>query len=242
MNLLNSAKLAVLGTVGLSAIGLLGVSQPADALSSDTFPKAGIDTIWHDLTVNIDIGDDGLVDETIVFDGRMKIERSNPFTNQEGYRQIDFLVKDWVASSHSNILQQDIRYILSKDVQQLPSQIISEQKDKDFPAAFFFNVIFDVQANNQLIFRHHHGRPIGHGFLVVPPDGNRVNSPTITSFEPTQIVIDQPGIGLIRFIPVECNDRKSETKPIPESSTILGSVLVLGFVALFKKRKLPNAS
>ena len=31
MNLLNSAKLAVLGTVGLSAIGFLGVANPADA-------------------------------------------------------------------------------------------------------------------------------------------------------------------------------------------------------------------
>jgi hypothetical protein len=45
MNLLNSAKLAVLGTVGLSAIGFLGVAKPAEAasvrLGSDYFQTQG---------------------------------------------------------------------------------------------------------------------------------------------------------------------------------------------------------
>ena len=89
--------------------------------------------------------------------------------------------------------------------------IVAQQQDNDFPATFTFNVIFDVKANNRTVFRNFRGRPDGRNFQVVPPDGKRENSPMITNFETTQIVIQHPEFGPIRFIPRDCNDQKSIT-------------------------------
>lgn len=179
------------------------------------FPKAGIDLIKHELRVNMYAVDKETQEEklleTLEFDGMMIIEREAPFTNRGGVRQITFNIKSWVAMAFSKVLGNPIVYISSEDVNPPRSTITSEQKGKDFPATFAFNVIFDARLGNKTVFRRHNGRPEGHGFMVVPPDGNRSNSPTITRFEQTTIEMEHPTLGLIRFRPVDCNDREGKT-------------------------------
>jgi hypothetical protein len=180
-----------------------------------TFRAAGLDVVEHDLRVNIVQVDKrnrkGKTLETLNFRGRMVIERQNPVRNDQNQRQIEFKVKTWAATAFSQVLQQDILYILSEDADQPMSTITAEQEDSDFPAAFEFNVIFDARVGNATVIRQHHGKPAGHGFMVVPPDGNRRNSPTITDFETAFIQVEHPKLGRIGFVPVDCNDRSSET-------------------------------
>lgn len=201
-------KLLLFSLIVVMSAMMVGFSAQAQ---DEEFPPAGIDIVDHTLQIQVDVGDDGEIDETLELHGRMQVQRGEPFVNEEGLRQIDFTVMSWVASGWSEILQQNITYVLSEDVEQPPSTIIAEQAETDFPATFAFNVVFDVRANNRVVFRRHEGRPEGHGFLVVPPDGNRENSPTITQFEDAQIVVEHPEIGVIRFMPLDCNDQNSQT-------------------------------
>lgn len=175
------------------------------------FPSAGIDIVDHILRIQVDVGDDGEIDETLTLYGKMLLQRGDPYVTEDGLRQIDFQVMSWMATGWSELFQQNITYVLSEDVEQPMSTITAEQAESDFPATFLFNVIFDVRANNIVMFRRHEGRPEGHGFQVVPPDGNRENSPTITQFEDVAITLEHPQMGIIRFIPLDCNDQSSQT-------------------------------
>ena len=183
------------------------------------FPIAGIDVVEHELTVDmVQVGAKGRKEkliETLLFKGRMTLERRNPEKiargKDAGKRKIEFFVRTWVASAFSKELQTEILYLLSEDVKQKPSMIIAEAPARDFPAEFIFNVTFDARANNKTIRRRHHGRPHGTGFRTVPPDGNRRNSPTITGFEDNFIQLKHPTYGTIRFVPRHCNDNQGET-------------------------------
>ena len=181
---------------------------------ADTFPKAGIDLVNHDLRVDMfqvdENGNENLL-ETLTLQGRMVLERSDPFTNDDQHRQIYFLVKRWEAVGWSDTLQTLVVYRLSEDGEQPMSTITAEQQDRDFPATFSFNVIFDALAHSQVVFRRHHGRPEGGKFLVVPPNGIRKMSPTITQFEDQIIEVTHPQLGLLRFRPKDCNDQNSQT-------------------------------
>ena len=141
----------------------------------------------------------------------MLLQRGEPYTNEAGYRQIDFTVKTWEAIAWSKALGTPLIYRLSPDVQQEKSSIVAETKERDFPATFEFNVIFDAFAHDRLVMRQHHGRPEGGGFHRVPPDGNRRYSPTITRFEDAVIEVDHPQLGRLRFRPKDCNDQNSRT-------------------------------
>jgi hypothetical protein len=182
----------------------------------DSFPPAGIDRVRHDLRIAL-LEDDGSGNEVelevLTFEGHMTLERGDPYTNDAGVRQIDFAVVSWSATAWSGVLQQEILYVLSEDVERQPvSTITAEQKDRDFPATFEFNVIFDARANNRPVHRGHHGRPFGHGFRVVPPTGNRLTSPTITGFEDAVIRVQHPERRTtLIFRPRDCNDQASET-------------------------------
>lgn len=199
-------------------LGLFTVGSGSGCTMSrpqSVFPKAGSDLVKHQLRVNMyavnkDTNKEELL-ETLTFDGMMVIEREEPFTNRGGTRQISFKVKSWVAMAFSKVLDNAIVYISSEDVEPRTSTITSEQKEKDFPATFVFNVVFDARLGNRTVFREHKGRPVGHGFLVVPPDGNRSNSPTITEFEQTMIEMEHPTLGLLRFRPLDCNDQEGKT-------------------------------
>src|SRR5688572_9961212 len=100
------------------------------------FPGPGIDLIYHDVVVNLFqvVNGEEVLLETLNFSGRMLIERGKPYTNADGFRQIDFIALAWTATAWSKALKQDILYILSQDVEQPVSNIISETKKKDFPA------------------------------------------------------------------------------------------------------------
>ena len=180
------------------------------------FPTAGIDIVEHELTVDMmQVDGKQKLLESLVFKGRMTLQRSNPHQvargRDAGKSKIEFDVITWVASAFSEKLQTEILYILSEDVKQKPSTITAEQTGRDFPAEFVFNVTFDARANNKTIKRRHHGRPHGKGFRRVPPDGNRRNSPTITGFESNYIQLKHPVYGTLRFVPRDCNDNNGVT-------------------------------
>lgn len=197
--------LAVLGGVPAAA----APAHPPGPMGE--FPPAGTDLVYHDLRIDVfrvvPGGEEPL--ETLVFEGRMLLQRGDPFTNADGLRQIDFQVLSWDAVAWSQALSIPVVYRSVAGEPQPTSTIVAEQPGSDFPATFDFNVIFDAYAGGILIFRRHHGRPKGHGFLVVPPNGNRLHSPTITEFEQTVIEFDHPELGLLRFRPKDCNDRES---------------------------------
>jgi hypothetical protein len=191
--------------------GAIGPPPPPEGIAPDEFPRAGIDLVHHLLRVQLDIGATGRMDETLQLYGQMLIQRDDPYVNEEGRRQIDFRVMSWVATGWSWVLRQSIAYTLSPDVEQPTSTIIAEQQERDFPATFRFNVIFDARANNQIVLRQHHGRPEGGGFLVVPPDGDRRRSPTLTQFEIERITVAHPLLGDVQAHPLDCNDSGSST-------------------------------
>lgn len=192
------------------------VAVPGQGPRMTEFPPAGTDRVRHELRIALleaDAAGNERELEILQFAGQMTLERGNPYVNQQGLRQVDFVVTSWAASAYSRTLGQEILYVLSPDVERQPaSSITAEQRGSDFPATFDFNVVFDARVNNQVVHRRHHGRPKGHGFRVVPPTGDRATSPTITEFEDTVIRVPFPGREtFLVFRPRDCNDQSGET-------------------------------
>jgi hypothetical protein len=123
------------------------------------------------------------------------------------------------------LLGDDVRYVLSGA--QVPSTIVAEQQSSDFPCTFDFRVTFDAYLGGLLVFPRHHGRPKGHGFGSVPPDGDPCNSPTITEFETQQIVVEHPTLGPVRFTPKDCNDSASQTVAVPDEERAVARKLMV---------------
>ncbi len=195
----------------LAAGATLGATE---APNGKYFPDAGIDLVHHELQIGIytiaDDGSDGDLLETLLFDGRMLLERGTPYTNADGIRQIDFLVKEWEAFAWSNTLQTMVNYRLTEGLQQQLSSITAQQTGSDFPAEFVFSVGFTAEVLG-IWLPHPHGKPHEKDFFEVPPSGNRRTSPTLYGFEAERIELDHPEHGQLRFVPLECNDSKGET-------------------------------
>lgn len=198
----------------LVALGAGPGFAAAVAPQPGVFPPAGIDLVTHELTIDVlqvlDDGTEGALLETLKFTGNMLLERTDPVVNEQGFRQINFVVQSWEAHAFSNALDTVITYRLSEGDQE-SSTIVAQQKDRDFPATFTFNVIFDAIAYGNIFFPRHHGRPWWHDFFEVPPSGNRRTSPTILGFETARIEMDHPGLGRILFKPRNCNDSGGQT-------------------------------
>lgn len=205
---------AVLCLAGSALFALDSAAVPVPASAPGSFPPAGIDQIDHDLQIDLmQRGSDGAPDtllESLSFRGRMTIERGDPYTNGSGLREISFLVTRWEATAWSNALGSMVVYQLSPGAQP-PSFITAETKTADYPATFDFHLYFDATAYGTILILRHHGRPKGHGFMEVPPSGNRPTSPTIYSFEPEVIEGEHPQLGTIYFKPRNCNDSGSQT-------------------------------
>jgi hypothetical protein len=192
-------------------IGRNGDGDKGDDARGTQFPPGGIDFIRHDLRIMM-TGEKGDYQEVVNMTGAMMIQRTDPSIGKEGRRQIEFKVLSWAATGWSEKLNVAISYVLSEDVDQPVSTIVAEGNEFDFPASFNFNVIFDTRINNETVFRQLHGRPEGHGFLTVPPVGDRKLSPTITRFTDIgKVSISHPVLGKIVAKPVDCNDRQGET-------------------------------
>lgn len=208
-----------------------------DGRNNMRFPGPGLDIIHHEVAVNLFqvINKEEVLLETLTFQGRMVIERGKAYTNSDGFRQVDFIAKAWTATAWSKSLKQDVLYILSQDVEQPISTIISETKKNDFPATIQFDLIFDVRVNNVTIITQHKGRPKGHKFLTIPPaQENRPEAPpTISTFgaddimdvgigasekgemvyrqNPSKSFLDEGGLLQLRVLPVDCNDKAGVT-------------------------------
>lgn len=214
-----------------------GKEKMMDGHDNIRFPGPGIDLIHHEVAVNLFqvVNKEEVLLETLNFQGRMLIERGKAFTNSAGFRQIDFIALAWTATAWSKSLKQDILYILSQDVEQPVSNIISETKKKDFPATIQFDLIFDVRVNNKTIIRQHSGRPKGHKFLTIPPAADTRNeaSPTVSLFgsddimdvgvgmtekgemtfkqNPPASFLKEGGMLQLRVLPIDCNDKAGTT-------------------------------
>jgi hypothetical protein len=202
------------------------------------FPGPGIDLIHHEVAVNLFqiVNKEEVLLETLNFQGRMLIERGKAYTNADGFRQVDFIALAWTATAFSKSLKQDILYILSQDVEQPVSNIISETKKKDFPATIQFDLIFDVRVNNKTIIRQHKGKPKGHKFLTIPPavDTRTELAPTVSLFgrddimdlgvganekgeltfkhNPTaKFFKEEGGMIQLRVLPIDCHDKAGTT-------------------------------
>ena len=204
----------------------------AESGRGEFFPMAGFDLVHHELQVGIfeikDDGADGRQLETLKFQGRMLLERGDPFTNGEGFRQINFLVKEWEAFAWSDVLETMVTYRLTEGVEQDFSTITAQQKGNDYPAKFDFAVNFTSTVfGNETILPH--GNPEEEGFFEVPPSGNRRTSPTLYGFETERIEFAHPEHGQLRFVPLECNDSSGETLKVlakdspARDSRLLGS-------------------
>lgn len=219
-------RLVIAATLAMLATGTAFAASTAPQPQPGVFPPAGIDLVSHELTIDIlrvnSDGSEGAVLESLLFHGNMLLERANPIVNDQGFRQINFVVQSWEAHAFSRVLDTVITYRLSPG-EQNPSTIVAQQKDRDFPAAFTFNVIFDAIAYGEIFFPRHHGRPWWHDFFEVPPSGNRRTSPTILGFETARIEMDHPGLGRIMFKPRNCND---------QGGTTIGSKQVAAAVAV----------
>lgn len=209
-------KRSILLALGVAAIGvsLLGLAKAA-APTPGAFPLAGYDLITHQLRIGIhEIKADGSTGkqlEILEFKGRMMIERGDPFTNADGFREVNFLVKNWEAFAWSDTLDTMITYRLTEGAQQNLSKIVAQQRDRDFPATFSFRVKFDGISYGETFVQEYEGYPTGDEFYEVPPSGNRRTSPTIRGFEDRKIEMDHPSHGRLRFVPIECNDNSGET-------------------------------
>jgi hypothetical protein len=174
------------------------------------FPPGGIDFIQHDLRVTMS-SKSGDFSETLVMTGAMVIQRTDPYVGPEKRRQIDFKVLSWAATGWSDKFGAAVTYVLSEGVDQPVSTIVAETERFDFPASFNFKVVFDARLNNETVYPLLAGAPAGHGFMQVPPGGDRRFSPTITRFDDVGLVtMNHPDIGEIVIKPVDCNDRHSQ--------------------------------
>lgn len=195
-------------------LGATVATQAANEPDGKYFPNAGIDLVQHEVEVGIytiaEDGSDGDLLETLQFDGRMLMERGDPYTNPDGCRQIDFLVTEWEAFAWSNTMQTMVTYRLTEGLEQKLSSITAQQPTSDFPAEFTFSVGFTAHLLG-IYLPHPHGRPHEKDFFEVPPSGNRRTSPTLYGFETERIEFDHPELGQLRFVPLKCNDSQGET-------------------------------
>ena len=189
-------------------------AETSAARTSRGFPAAGLDRLDHEVVIDLWVrGREGKPDtllESLSFEGRMLIERGDPYTTETGVREVAFRVQTWEATAWSDALGCVIVY-RTGDLRQPLSRITAEAKGADFPATFDFNLDFSATVCEAIWIEPHHGRPKGHGFMEVPPSGNRRTSPTITSFEDTVIEGDHPKYGTLYFKPKSCNDRSGTT-------------------------------
>lgn len=192
-----------------------GAAAGTGSTAPSAFPTAGMDLVTHQITVDLQQvgpgGTLGKVVETLVFDGRMILERGDAYVNATGHRQIDFVVTSWQADAWSNSLNTMVTYKLADDIEQEAGSITAEQTSSDYPASILFHVDFDAYAYGMIFKKHHKGRPHGHHFLEMPPTGNRLTSPTITTFDTGLIEMDHPTLGRLRLVPRDCNDRSGRT-------------------------------
>lgn len=208
-------RFAFLAMAAAIVLVIAGALYARDSRVPNAFPPAGIDLVHHELTIAMhnvnDDGSTGALIETLGFKGRMLLERGTPYVNGDGYRQIDFVVKEWQAFAYSKALGTLVTYQLTEGVPQRPSTIVAQTKTHDFPCQFNFRVKFDAIAYGEGFAELDEGLPTGGEFYEVPPSGNRRTSPTITGFEEARIEMDHPALGRIRFVPIMCNDSDGDT-------------------------------
>jgi hypothetical protein len=155
----------------LEALERILNARKDDLASRGQFPEEGKDQLVSALTVKLDANGDGEFEETFVMTSLMSIERSEPYVNRAGRRQIDVNMTRWSAKGYSETLGKSVEYVLSA-VEQPRSDIVAQQSSADFPAEVTFRAIFDVRLDGQTIISGLEGTAHGTGWMSVPPDGD----------------------------------------------------------------------
>lgn len=142
-----------------------------EKVASTTFPATGVDNLVSSLIAELDLSGDGTQVETIVMSSLLRIERSEPYVNEAGLRQIDAHMRHWSAKGFSKLLNATLEYVLADGEQPL-SEIVAQQPGADFPAEVTFRAIFDVKLNGEVIIEGLEGTAHGTGWMSVPPKGD----------------------------------------------------------------------
>jgi hypothetical protein len=160
-----------LNTTQLEALKQILEARKNELAARGQFPKAGNDHLVSALTCKLDLNGDGNIDETFVMTSLMHIERSEPYVNRSGRRQIDVKMTRWSAKGYSELLGKSVEYVLSPG-DQPTSDIIAQQSSADFPAEVTFRAAFDVLVDGQPIITGLNGTAHGTGWMSVPPEGD----------------------------------------------------------------------
>lgn len=155
----------------LVSLEKLLTTRQEELASRGQFPAAGTDQLVSALTCKLDLNGDGNIDETFVMTSLMTIERSEPYVNKSGLRQIDVKMARWSAKGYSAKLGRAVEYVLSAG-DQSRSEIVAQQSSADFPAEVTFRATFDVVLDGQTIISGLDGTAHGTGWMSVPPDGD----------------------------------------------------------------------
>ena len=172
---------------------VLALTPPAMAQFDDGCWQ---DTITSNLTMDLDVGDDGSIEETLVFAQTIEVIRFEPRTNSDGFRTIPIQVVSWISSAHSDLLSADIALFSSPGVAQPLGSTLADQQESDYPATVTYKVIYDVEFGGETILSKRLGTATGAGLMEVPPTAGAVF--TVGK----DILITDPL--LTRLIPVTC--------------------------------------
>jgi hypothetical protein len=158
-------------TQQIEALERILSARREELASRGQFPAGGTDNLVSALTCTLDIDGDGTPEETFVMTSLMTIERSEPFVNKSGLRQIDAKMTRWSAKGYSQTLGRTVEYTLSAG-EQPQSVIVAQQSSADFPAEVTFHANFDVLIDGQPVITNLNGTAHGTGWMSVPPDGD----------------------------------------------------------------------
>ena len=150
---------------------VLALTPPAMAQFDDGCWQ---DTITSNLTMDLDVGDDGSIEETLVFAQTIEVIRFEPLTNNDGFRTIPMQVVSWTSSVHSDLLSADIALFSSPGVPQPLGSTVAEQQESDYPATVTYKVIYDVEFGGETILSEQLGTATGAGLMEVPPTAGAV--------------------------------------------------------------------
>jgi hypothetical protein len=122
-------------------------------------------------------------DEILELRAFMRMDRRTPVTNQLGYRQFEFTIRNWELFGYSALYDANVTFTASEadpgepEIVQPRSICISLQRDErgknpkysDFPAIIHYNAIYDIYLDTKRIVRKQSGVATGTNVRKIPP-------------------------------------------------------------------------
>jgi hypothetical protein len=106
--------------------------------------------------------------EILENDAYMRLERRRPARNYIGHRQFEFQIAEWELIGHSQTLDADVTFTLSRTVQ--PKSLCrASQAPTDFPAEIYYSAIYDVYVGVTPIALFQAGIAYARDVFSIPP-------------------------------------------------------------------------